>query len=171
MNKLHGGSIGGSMGLWKKLVHAVHSSGVLLASSSVKNIVQKFVSTSIGKFLYGTRVLREYTFHPQQSLKKVFITLLQLNLRKDINQQNQFVMGNGEGKRQSSGKAMRLGIRGRNMCRYFGTNIQNFWMVIPNTENIESEMGPNLYAKYVESIRSGKAYTSITGTTIVPITT
>lgn len=80
--RVDGGSIAGNIGTWKLFAHVEQEQKCLNGKKVGRNIVQKSVSINIERFLSGIRDLREFIYPPRQSLKRVFTTHAELNLRR-----------------------------------------------------------------------------------------
>lgn len=163
------GSIGGRMGRWNLLVFVAKYFGVRPTQSGERNIAQKSVFISIGKFLFGTKDLRVYTFLQQQSLKKASEQTPQENLRKDIYLKILSRKARGLVRQLNLQKVLFLGTRELNINKYFGNYIR---YLLTGTQSIAPTllgMVANQSATIASLLTIGQRLIYITGTSIVPI--
>lgn len=148
---LDGGSIGGSMGTWKKPVLVLKSFGVCLHLWHVKNTALGSAFISIVRSLFGTRGLRVFTYHLRLSLKKEYVQTQRGNLKKVINQLNLFRKVKDFPQILNLRKVTHLGIRERNSRQSNGINIGVSQEDLELMLSTLKEMGRSQFAKNVVS--------------------
>ena len=147
--------MGGKLKAWRRNVRVVSQYMYLNIWRNVRNIVQRSVFTSIGKFPFGTKVLKVFTFHLTLNLKRGNTHHHAPSLRRGTSRLLLLRKVKEYRQTQNSKKDRDLGMLVRSIEKSFGRNTHSLLTVTLSIVTTLFGMGLSQFAPIAKSHTPG----------------